>query len=58
MIMTAAACLIGNYIKLVNDISGSNQVINLIQSAAQWAAVNDESVPEKDGVFTRWHVVL
>ncbi len=57
-IMTAAACLIGHYIKLVNDVSGSNQIVNLIQSAAQRAAINDETVPGKDGVFTRWHVVL
>jgi hypothetical protein len=57
-IMTAAACLVGHYIKLVNDVSGSNQIVNLIQSAAQRAAINDETVPEKDGVFTRWHVVL
>jgi hypothetical protein len=56
--MTAAACLAGHYIKLVNDISGSNQIVNLIQSTAQRAAINDETVPEKDGVFTRWHVVL
>ncbi len=56
--MTAAACLIGHYIKLVNDISGSNQIVNRIQSAAQRAAINNETVPEKDGVFTRWHVVL
>jgi hypothetical protein len=58
LIMTAAACLVGHYIKLVNIISGSNQIINLIQSAAQRAAIYDETVPEKDGVFTRWHVVL
>ncbi len=57
-IMTAAACLVGHYIKLVNDVSGSNQIVNLIQSAAQRAAINDETVPEKDGVFTHWHVVL
>ncbi len=58
IIMTAAACLVGHYIKLVNDVSGSNQIVNLIQSAAQRAAINDETVPKKDGVFTRWHVVL
>ena len=58
MTVTASACLVGHYIKLVNDVSGSNQIVNLIQSAAQRAAINDETVPEKDGVFTRWHVVL
>jgi hypothetical protein len=58
MIMTATACLFGHYIKLVTDVSGSNQIVNLIQSAAQRTAINDETVPEKDGVFTRWHVVL
>jgi hypothetical protein len=57
-IMTAAACLVGHYIKLVNNVSGSNQIVYLIQSAAQSAAINDETVPEKDSVFTRWHVVL
>jgi hypothetical protein len=51
-IMTATACLVGHYIKLVNNVSGSNQIVNLTQSAAQRAA------PEKDGVSTRWHVVL
>jgi hypothetical protein len=58
LIMTAAACLVGHYIKLVNNVSGSNQIVSLTQSAAQRAAINDETVPEKDGIFTRWHVVL
>jgi hypothetical protein len=57
-IMTTTACLVGHYIKLVNNVSGSNQIVSLIQSAAQRAAINDETVPEKNGVFTRWHVVL
>jgi hypothetical protein len=58
MTVTASACLVGHYIKLVTDVSGRNQIVNQIQSAAQRAAINDETVPEKDGVFTGWHVVL
>jgi hypothetical protein len=57
-IMTATACLIGHYIKLVNNVSCSIHIVNLISSAAQRAAINDETVPEKDGVFTHWHLVL
>ncbi len=57
VVMVAAACLIGNYIRLVSDNGGDNPIVKQIQSAAESAKIDDVNVPLRAG-HHQWNVVL
>jgi hypothetical protein len=57
IVAVAAACLIGNYIKLVSDVGTDNPIVTQIQSAAQSAKIDDINVPPH-AEPRRWNVVL
>lgn len=58
LLVTAAARLVGSYIRLMGDVGGDNNIVRKIQSAARRANIDDTSIPINNTLSPRWSITL
>jgi len=58
LLVTAAARIVGSYNKLLADVGNDNAIVQLIQTAARTAKLDDMSIPVNDALGPRWKITI
>ena len=58
LLVTAAARIVGSYNKLLVDVGNDNAIVQLIQTAARTAKIDDTTIPVNDTLGPRWKITL